>query len=194
VYRLLEADRGGKAMDKVFYKEYPHAPPHLFQQGSIYMITASTWRGQHLLKEADKKNFLCRALVQRTEMLGWRLEAWAVLPNHYHCIARSPDDGTNLASLVRAVHSISGRYVNRVDRAPGRRVWHNYWDTCLTYERAYLARLHYVHTNPVHHGLVSRPEDYPFCSYRWFLSRADAGFRMRVLASPIDRLVLEDDF
>jgi hypothetical protein len=70
----------------------------------------------------------------------------------------------------------------------------NYWDTCITHESSYLARLHYVHTNAVRHGLAMNPEDYPFCSYRWFLAKAEPQFRERVLASPLDKLNIRDDF
>src|SRR6185295_13265442 len=41
-----------------------------------------------------------------------------------------------------------------IDNATGRQVWYNFWDTKLTFENSYLARLNYVHQNPVKHGLV----------------------------------------
>ncbi len=116
------------------------------------------------------------------------------MANHYHCILRSPNAGMSLVALVRSIHSITARYLNRIDGTPGRHVWSNCWDTCITHESSYLARLYHVHTNPVRHGLAERLEDYPFCSYRWFTDHAEPRFRERVLASPIDRLILKDDF
>jgi putative transposase len=158
------------------------------------MITAATWGRRHLLDTAEKKAFVCRTLLQRAAILGWCLEAWAVLSNHYHCVARSADNGISLVALVRAVHSITGKQINAIDGTPGRRVWYNYWDTCITEEDSYLARLHYVHMNPLRHGLLRDPEDYPFCSYRSFLAQSEPRFREKVLASSIDRLVVMDDF
>ena len=181
-------------MNETVYKEYPHAPPHLFRAGASYMITGSVHRNQNLLDRPEKRAHFCRTLFERASLLGWRLEAWSVLPNHYHVIARAPDHSNSLADLIRSLHSITGRFINAFDGTPGRRVWSNYWDTCLTYERAYLARLHYVHTNPVRHGLVSRPEDYPFCSYQWFMESAVPRFRETVLSRPLDRLGIKDDF
>jgi putative transposase len=179
-------------MSDDIFKEYAHAPPHLFRRGSVYMVAASTRNRKHVLGTPGKKRFVCDTLLNRAEMLGWSIEAWAVMTNHYHCIMRAPEAGSSLAALVRSIHSITARYLNRVDTSPGRRVWSNYWDTCITNERSYLARLHYVHTNPVRHGLVQQPEDYPFSSYRWFLAQDDSGFRELVLAAPMDRLDLEN--
>ena len=58
----------------------------------------------------------------------------------------------------------------------------------------YNARLHYVHLNPVKHGSIENAEDYPFCSYKWFLDMADDAFRITVMDQPIDRVDIFDDF
>src|ERR1700689_3090201 len=42
------------------------------------------------------------------------------------------------------------------------------------------ARLHYVHRNPVHHGLVRAATAYPWCSAAWFETEAPASFRKTV--------------
>ncbi len=180
-------------MDAI-YKTYPHRPPHLFMPGAIYMVTASTLHRAHFLRSDHHKAALCQTLFERAGELGWILEAWAVLANHYHFVARSPGDPTSLVALIRGIHSISAISFNRMDGTPGRRVWHNYWDSCITNETSYLARLHYVHLNPVKHGVVERAEDYPFCSYAWFLGTAEAEWQARVMNQSIDRIRVRDDF
>jgi putative transposase len=82
------------------------------------------------------------------------LEAWAVFSNHYHFVAHNEADSVPLANLIRRLHSRSAVALNKLKNTPGRRVWFNYWDTQLTYQRSYLARLNYVHQNPVKHGLL----------------------------------------
>jgi len=44
------------------------------------------------------------------------------------------------------------------------------------------------------HGLVENAEDYPFCSYRWFLEKTDKPFQNTVMNQPIDRVNVFDDF
>ena len=39
--------------------------------------------------------------------------------------------------------------LNRIDDTPGRRVMYKFWDTRLTFEKSWLARLNYVHQNAV---------------------------------------------
>ena len=111
---------------------------------------------------------------------------WFVMPTHYHFIARSPEDALSLKALIQGVHSINAKFVNRADGTPGRKVWYNYWDSCIQNEASYLARMRYVMINPVKHGLVQNPEDYPFSSYKYFLEDSEPEFRQSVLASGND--------
>ena len=176
------------------YKEYRHAPPHLFRPGAIYMVTGATLGRQHLLMSTEAREVLCETLFAQAERHGWALEAWSVLTNHYHFIGRSPEDASTLKLLMRSLHSISARRLNLSDGKPGRRVWQNYWDTCIDHKWSYLARLRYVHENPAWHGLVAKAEDYPFCSFRWFVESTPSALREQVLSAPIDRLEVKDDY
>ncbi len=101
-------------MDDI-YKIYPHNPPHYFVPNAMYMVTGSILHKQHLLREDVKKEFFLQTLFERADQLGWELEAWAVLHNHYHFIAQAPEDATTLTKLVRQIHSITAIEVNRRD-------------------------------------------------------------------------------
>jgi hypothetical protein len=48
--------------------------------------------------------------------------------------------------------------------------------------------------NPVKHGLITDASNYPFCSYKWFIEQGNKELKQQVLAQPIDRLKLLDDF
>ncbi|MBI5296056.1 MAG: transposase [Chloroflexi bacterium] len=176
------------------YKTYPHNPPHYFVPNAMYMVTGAILHKQHLLKEDHRKAFFLKTLFERAVLLGWNLEAWAVLSNHYHFVAQSPPQAVTLQKLIRQLHSITAIEINRSDNLPGRQVWFNYWDTCLTYEKSYLGRLHYVHMNPVKHGLAESALDYPFCSYRWFIERGDPNLQGLVFGQAIDRVKVLDEF
>mgnify|MGYP001608429744 CR=1 FL=1 len=180
-------------MDDI-YKTYPHNPPHYFVPNAMYIVTGSILYNKHLLTDDKRKSLVRDILFERANYWGWSMEAWAVLENHYHFIGRAPENALSLEKLIRQLHSKSAVELNKLDKALGRKVWHNYWDTCITHETSYYARLHYVHTNPVKHGLVENVEDYPFCSYRWFLDKADESFRDMVMNQPIDRVGVEDNF
>jgi putative transposase len=84
--------------------------------------------------------------------------------------------------------------VNRLDDAPGRKVWHQYWDTHITHLSSFFARLRYVHTNPVKHGLVRNAEAYEFCSAAWFARTVSGSFRETIMKFPSEQIVIADDY
>jgi len=171
-----------------------HSPPHFFVPNYKYIVTGATYQKRSFMSSDKEKEIFLRTLIDRSEFEEWKLEAWAVLSNHYYFIAQAPKSPTNLSSMIRAIHSISGKYFNHLDSLKGRRVWYNYWDTCITHGGLYLARLHYVHVNPVKHGLVDCPEDYSFCSYDWFMRNSEKSFRDSVLQQPMELINIRDDF
>ena len=64
----------------------------------------------------------------------------------------------------------------------------------LTYEKSYLARLNYVHQNPVKHGLVRVPSLYPWCSASWFERTAKPAQVKTIYRFKTDRLKILDDY
>ena len=160
----------------------------------LYMITAGTLDKLPFFHGEDRLDFLQNALWDALAKHEWLLQAWAVFANHYHFIAKSSQGENSLADLIRELHSITAREVNRLDHAPGRQVWFQYCDTCLTYEKSWLARLNYVNNNAVHHGLVQNAIQYPFCSATWFQQKADPSFCRKVASFRYDRLKIVDEF
>ncbi len=157
-------------------------------------MTAGTLHKEKLFVGDERLTLLHDSLLEVSEELGWRLEAWAVFANHYHFVGRSPDAGSLLNKFSGKLHSITSWLLNRLDDAPGRKVWFSYHQTRLTYEKSYLARLAYVHSNPVKHGLVSEARLYKWCSASWFEQHAEPGWRDTVLRFRTDQVNVEDDF
>src|SRR5258708_2379564 len=149
-------------------KHWPHAPVHRLSEHGIYFVTAATLGKQRLFDTPQKRDMLERMLLSLAKSKSWQLEAWAVLANHYHFVARGAPDSVPMGEFLRELHSRSAIALNRLDKAQNRKVWYNFWDTRLTYQYSYLARLNYVHQNPVKHGLVLVANQYPWCSAEWF--------------------------
>ncbi len=160
------------------------------------MVTAATLGKDHLFRSRKRLRSLTSILLQQADAYGWRLEAWAVFSNHYHWIGQAPDSkgASALPSMIASGHRESAVFINELDATPGRRVWHNYRETSLTYQKSYLARLRYVSQNPVRHRLALQAEDYPWCSAAWLSRNASAAFRATLASFKIDRLKIDDDF
>ena len=173
--------------------DWPHAPPHRFPDGGSYFVTASTYQKQHHFRGPERLEVLHRGLLKVLQDAAWTLEAWAVFSNHYHFVAHCAGPA-NLGRTLQDFHAKLALWVNRLDQTPGRKVWHNYRETRLTFEKSHFARLNYTHQNAVKHGLVAVASGYPWCSASWFEREAAPAFVKTIQAFKTDRVNVEDDF
>jgi putative transposase len=176
---------------------WPHAPEHRLSVRGTYFVSASTYLRQHHFQGKARLAVLYRGLLTVAADFGWRLEAWVVFSNHYHFVGHSPADpetAEQLSPMLGRLHEKTAKWINRLEDAPGRKVWHNYRETRLTYEKSYLARLNYVHQNPLRHGLVPVANQYPWGSARWFERTATPAQIKTIYRFKTDQLKLADDF
>jgi putative transposase len=176
---------------------WPHAPTHQLSERGTYFLTASTYQKAHHFRGKERLRVLHRGLLTVTRDFGWQLEAWAVFSNHYHFVGHSPPDApdaSNISDMLSVLHVKTAGWLNKLDRTPGRQVWFNFWETRLTYQKSYLARLNYVHQNPVKHKLVAVANQYPWCSAAWFERTASTALVKSIYRFKTDGLQLRDDF
>ncbi|MBU1874579.1 transposase [bacterium] len=166
------------------YKTYEHNPPHLFRNNAEYFITGATYEHVHYMKSDEAKDIFLNYLFKSFEHYNWKIEDWVVLDNHYHLMANAPENAETLAQVINNVHRFSSsgiksflepletlECIDCVNAAPTqsvhsiahsiKKMFHNYWDSCITYENSYYARLHYLWYNPVHPVKYRRKRDSP---------------------------------
>ena len=149
-----------------------HTPIHLFRTNATYMCTASLYGDEHLMKTDLRKAEWRDSFHKAAEIYQWKIIAWVVLSNHYHALLRSPGDpGKSIDKFVASYHKFTAAKWNKEDDQIGRPVWWNYFDSCIKDKPEFFAKLNYIHWNPVKHGLVKRPEDYGYSSYRDLMRR-----------------------
>ena len=171
-----------------------HSPSHLFIPNTTYIVTAGTSNKKNLFHDTARMYLLQNILFKTIEKYNWKIEAWALFSNHYHFIATSPSTDFSLQKLIQYFHGESGAKLNELDQTPGRQVWFQYWDTCLTYDKSYFARLNYVQNNPVKHKLVTNAEQYPFCSASWFATKASPTLQRKVKSFGYENIKIVDEF
>ena len=174
--------------------QWPHSPVHIFNSTGSYMVTGATLQKQFLFNTSQQLDLLQRALFRLALQYDWRLEAWAIFPNHYHFIAQSPTDPSILQRMLTHLHAHTARELNQLEGISGRKVWYQYWETQLTFEKSYLARLNYVMNNPVKHKVVQTAQEYPWCSAGWFRHHATPAHHKVVSSFKIDSVKVMDDF
>jgi len=90
---------------------------------------------------------------------GIEIHAYCVMGNHYHLLARAPEE-----ELLRAIATLEVNIADRVGRARLRR---------LAMGRHLLQVTRYIHRNPMEAGLARFPASWPWSSYRGYLDGLD---------------------
>jgi len=171
-----------------------HAPAHNVTDAGAFIITAATLYKENLFNSPQALDLLEEIILQSCGKYGWRIQQWAVFPNHYHFVALSPADNAENSILTRRIHGRSAIRLNQLKGTPGRTTWYQRWDTRITSQRSYFARLNYVQQNPVHHKIVACATDYKWCSAAWFKENSEPKFFKTVCDFKIDKVKVVDDF
>lgn len=172
--------------------DWPHSPPHRFENDGTYFITAGTYLKRHHFRRSDDLSRLMSLLFALTDEFELSLQAWSLFSNHYHLVAQGK--GESLRLMLSKFHATSSRELNAREQQVGRQVWFQFRDTELTYERSWIARLKYTHSNAVKHGLVSNSTDYPWCSAAWFERVSSPAFCRTVQRFGLDRIRIFDEY
>jgi putative transposase len=102
----------------------------------------------------------------------FRLLAYALLPDHGHVVLLPTGEATFSSILLSVQRSFTFEYKERYGAQGTLSLWQpRFWDHLIRDEKDLNTHLDYTHWNAVRHGLVSRPEDWPYSSYRHWLDR-----------------------
>jgi putative transposase len=133
-----------------------------------YFVTNVTIQRLPILRENE--NMLLESIEKHKAATSSDLMAWAILPDHFHLLVHPSQ--TNISLLLRKIKlSFSTRYRKQRDLQFGR-VWqYRFWDHIIRDQDDMNRHIDYIHRNPVKHGIVKSPFDYPYSSihqYREF--------------------------
>ncbi len=136
-------------------KKPAHIPPR--GQGNRPVIVFLT------LCSKDRRPLLANAAAHEAIRFSWSMaDHWLVgryviLPDHLHLFCAPTRQSASLAQWIRFWKSMAARKTGQ----PG--LWQqDFWDTQLRAGERYEEKWHYVRHNPVRHGLVSKPEEWPY--------------------------------
>jgi putative transposase len=140
-------------LPRFFIKDQPH---HVIQRGNNRTAIFSA--------PADYLFYL-RCLDEACAEFGVAIHALAQMTNHVHLLVTpaTPE------SLPKAMQSLGCRYVQHFNRSRNRTgtLWEGRYHAALVdTERYLLTCMRYIESNPVRAGIVARPEDYRWSSYR----------------------------
>lgn len=140
--------------------------------GGTYFFTVNLLdRDSHLL--TDHIDVLRRAVRDTRTRKPFHIDAWAVLPEHMHCVWTLPPGDTDYSGRWRAVKKAFSKAIETGERRSAvrqarneRGIWQRrFWEHTIRDDQDYANHVDYVHFNPVKHGLVSEPAAWPYSSF-----------------------------
>lgn len=127
--------------------------------------------------DGDRAHFLT-LLEEALERFNWHCYAYCLMGNHYHLLLETVDGILSLG--MRHINGVYTQHFNRKHHRVGH-VFQGRFKAILVERESYLLELcRYVVLNPVRAGIVERPEQYAWSSYR---ATAGTGKRSELLAS-----------
>jgi putative transposase len=121
-------------------------------------------------------DILKQAIQQVKTKHPFMIHAWVVLPDHMHCILEMPEGDADYALRWRLIKTIFSKSLDKNEYRSAVRIKRNergiwqrrYWAHLITDDDDYQNHIHYVHINPVKHGLVECVKDWQYSTFhRW---------------------------
>ena len=136
-----------------------------FDQALFHVTARGNERGAIVRDDQDRERWL-EWVVRVVERHRLEVFSFALLDNHYHLFLETPHGG-----LSRAMQTLNGSYTSYFNRHH-RRVGHlsqGRFKAILVEREGHYAELSRdVHLNPIRAGIVAKPEDSPWSSFRGY--------------------------
>jgi putative transposase len=149
-----------------------------------HFLTFSCFKRQAFFSGELAPRWFLESLDTARRATPFSLWAFVIMPEHVHLViapGETYDISRILARIKRPVTTKAVDHVRRTqpaflrrmtERRPGGRVTRRFWKPGGGYDRNLWTpeeihkTIRYVHDNPVRRGLVEKPQDWPWTSYR----------------------------
>jgi putative transposase len=146
--------------------------------GGTYFFTVNLaeWHSDFLVRHIED----LRTVIQRVkEAHPFVTLAMVVLPEHLHTIWRLPQGDANYPLRWSQIKAGFSRHLPKDERIRTSRktkrergIWQRrYWEHQIRHEADLARHVDYIHCNPVKHGLVSSPMDWPHSTLHNYIER-----------------------
>ena len=146
----------------------------LYVPGGTYFFTLVNYQRQNLFAEAFRVEQLRQSLRVVKKKRPFVMIAAVVLPNHVHCIWRLPEGDADFSTRWQMIKTDFSRHVPAKTRNDSAKtVWQpRFYDHLIRddEDEDFRRHLDYIHFNPVKHGYVTTPSEWPYSSFKRFLT------------------------
>ena len=151
--------------------------------GGTYFITQVTYRREPWLYSEVGRKALRKAIEKVREKYPFAIDAFVLLPEHFHCLWTLPEGDGDFSTRLRLIKTfVTKHYGEQLgvtrDISASRRqrkesnLWQRrFWEHLIRDERDFAQHCDYIHYNPVRHRLCQSPQDWEFSSIHRFIAR-----------------------
>jgi putative transposase len=151
---------------------------------SYYYITATFTEWLPLFERSDVREIVAGEITEALAECGAHLSAYVLMPDHLHLLVYLPEQGMlhrfcrnwrgrsarrildTLGTEDRDLLSVMAKHANGGNRYA---VWKEQVRVLAVWnEEKLLAKVNYIHHNPVRRRLVESPQDWEFSSLRFY--------------------------
>ena len=134
----------------------------LSANGEFHFLTFSCYRRRPYLSMVAAMELFEDALERVRLRSLFAVASYVVMPEHVHLLVNEPRRGL----LSRAVQALKLSVSMRSRERP---FWQaHYYDFNVSTHAKFVEKLRYIHRNPVRRGLVIKPEEWLWSSYRHY--------------------------
>jgi len=135
----------------------------------LHFITFSCHHRDPLLFDPQSRTVFEQTLERVRRWYGFFVTGYVVMPEHVHLLISEPERG-RLSIALQMLKQITAQQLRPPEGAP---LWQpRYYDFNVWSEAKRVEKLRYIHRNPVKRGLVERPEDWLWSSFRHYATGA----------------------
>ena len=141
-------------------------------EGATYFFTVVTYNRRPLFRDPGLVVILEEAINRIRDRHPFEIEAHVTLPEHLHALWALPEGDANYSTRWRLIkEAVTRACASQTDERAGP-IWQpRFWEHVIRDERDFVRHLDYIHLNPVHHGLVAKPSDWPYSTFLKWMAR-----------------------
>jgi putative transposase len=131
-------------------------------EGNYHFLTFSCYHRLPYLNDDRSRIAFLTTLERLRQRHQFFLFGYVLMPEHVHLLLTEP----KLQPLATTL-SVLKRETSKLLKGDRLQFWQSrYYDFNVFTHRKWIEKLRYIHRNPVERGLVEKPEDWPWSSYK----------------------------
>jgi putative transposase len=132
-------------------------PYHIINRGNNH---------QAIFFGKDNYEFFLESIELAKGKYPCKIYSFILMPNHIHLLLEPVGEGQNLALFMKHISQKHGQYINKYYSRTGTLWEGRYKSSAVSTDHYLLTCSRYIEMNCVRAGIVKRPEEYAFSSYR----------------------------